>query len=1034
MELKFKKQKFQADAAQAIVDVFQGQPKQTRSYQIDPGRGTQQMTLGYTEDDEFIGYQNAPIVQQLSDKTILEHIQDIQKRGNIIPSDGLEGKDNKYNLTVEMETGTGKTYTYIKTMYELNKAYGWCKFIIVVPSIAIREGVYKTFQMTQEHFAGEYGKKVQFFIFNSTNLPDVSNFARNPGISAMIINVQAFNASQSTKKNKKGEYSAARRIYMELDDFQSRRPIDVIAKTNPILIIDEPQSVEGKDKNAAGREHLKDFHPLMILRYSATPREYYNLIYRMDAVDAYNAKLVKKIRVKGITKSGTLATGGYVYLSSVNVSKAAPTATVEFDRKGVSRIAPKSRILSQGDNLYELSGGLEEYKEGYVVSHIDGRDNSVEFLNGLRLTAGEASGQIDEQQLRQVQIHETIAEHLQREQQLFPKGIKVLSLFFIDAVAKYRLYDAAGHKVNGEYADMFEEEYRAQVEQKLQELKDGDPYKEYLKRIQAEDTHEGYFSVDKQGHMIDSKVKRGEDGSDDVSAYDLIMRKKELLLDRDPERSPVRFIFSHSALREGWDNPNVFQICTLKQSSSEVRKRQEVGRGLRLCVNQNGERQDEQNLGREQVQEVNQLTIIASESYESFAKGLQKEIADSLGARPKKVTQDFFAQKVLKAEDGQEMQLDSLQSDKLVFALIKQGYIDNDRQLTDKFREDREAGCVQLPESVQHFANAVCEMLDQVYNPNAMAPEDANSQNVTPELLPDKLKLPEFQKLWNQINQKTAYTVSFDTKELVDHAVRALDEHLHVSKLQYKVVTGTLGEIDSKEQLKKGEAFVHDSIDHTEVHAAQVSSLKYDLLGEIVNETGLTRQTVADILCGIQPKTFAKFQNNPPEFIMKAGKLINNEKAAAVIEHITYNLLDERYDMDIFPERQLAGKLGYNRMKANRHVYDHVSYDSPNERKFAEQLDKDKKVAVYAKLPGGFYISTPVGHYNPDWAIAFYEGTVKHIYFVAETKGSLDSMELREIEQAKIHCAREHFKAISKDNVVYDVVDNYDTLIKLVTE
>lgn len=671
MKLQFKHQKFQADAAKAVVDVFAGQPYLTPSYMMDRGSGNYQQTL--TEDDDFTGWSNQKIVPELNDRLILEHINTIQRANQIKPSNSLEGR---FNLTIEMETGVGKTYTYIKTMYELNRAYGWSKFIVVVPSIAIREGVYKSFQVTQEHFAEEYGKKIRFFIYNSTQLTEIDRFASDNSINVMIINSQAFNARGKD----------ARRIYMKLDEFRSRRPIDIIAKTNPIMIIDEPQSVEGKQT----KENLKQFNPLMTLRYSATHKSdsIYNMIYRLDAMEAYNKRLVKKIAVKGITESGSTATESYIYLENINLSKAAPTATIQFDMKGATGIRKITRTVSEGYNLYDNSGQMEEYKQGFVVSRIDGRDDSVEFINGIKLYAGDVIGKVSEDQLRRIQIRETILSHIQRERELFYKGIKVLSLFFIDEVAKYKQYDAAGQPMNGSYADMFEEEYK-DVISNLQIGMGEDDYMKYLSAISADKTHAGYFSIDKKGKMIDSKVARKETTTDDVDAYDLIMKNKELLLDRNPKKSPVRFIFSHSALREGWDNPNVFQICTLKQSSSDVRKRQEVGRGLRLCVNQDGERMDTNVLGND-VHNVNVLTVIASESYDSFAKGLQNEIAEAVADRPKAVTAELFIGKVIKDDKGNEQVIDGDTGRAIHFDLIVNGYIDKKGVLTDNTMKIRQ--------------------------------------------------------------------------------------------------------------------------------------------------------------------------------------------------------------------------------------------------------------------------------------------------------------------------------------------------------
>ncbi len=1017
MRIRYKHQKFQADAAKAVVDVFAGQPYLTPTYMMDRGSGYIQRSL--TDDVDFTGWSNQKIVPELSDYLILEHIQKIQRTNQIQPSSKLEGRSDGFNLTIEMETGVGKTYTYIKTMYELNRAYGWSKFIIVVPSIAIREGVYKSLQMTQEHFAEEYGKKIRFFIYNSAQLTEIDRFASDSSINVMIINSQAFNARGKD----------ARRIYMKLDEFRSRRPIDIIAKTNPILIIDEPQSVEGKQT----KERLKEFQPLLTLRYSATHKSdsIYNMIYRLDAMDAYNKRLVKKIAVKGITETGSTATDSYLYLEGLNLSKGDPTATLQFEVKIASGTPKKkSRIVKIGDNLYDYSGGLEEYKNGFVVKQIDGRDDSVEFLNGIKIYAGDVIGAVDEDQLRRIQIRETILSHIQRERQLFYKGIKVLSLFFIDEVANYREYDAAGQPVNGKYARMFEEEYE-DIISNMQHCIGEDEYIKYLQSIKASKTHAGYFSVDRKGKMINSKVVRKETTSDDVSAYELIMKNKELLLDRDPKKSPVRFIFSHSALREGWDNPNVFQICTLKQSSSDVRKRQEVGRGLRLCVNQDGERMDTNALGND-VHNVNVLTVIASESYDSFAKGLQTEMADAVADRPRAVTVDLFVGKVIKDDKDNEQVIDQVKASEIYYDMIFNGYIDRKGVLTDKYYEDKANGEIKVAEEVADSAASVIEIVDSIYDARSMQPENARSNNVELQVDEDKLAMPEFKALWSRINSKSVYVVDFDTDELIRKSIASLDTNLRVSKIYFQVETGAMDTIKSKEELVSGGAFVKEESASYGVTITANSNVKYDLIGKLVDETGLTRKAVIAILQGVKPFVFNQFKDNPEEFIVKAAALINDEKATAIIEHITYDVLDEHYGMDVFTDPTIKGKLGVNAMKANKHLYDHIVYDSTNERDFATDLDTNTDVAVYVKLPDGFYISTPVGHYNPDWAIAFYEGTVKHIYFVAETKGSMSSMQLRLIEESKIHCAREHFKAISDGNVVYDVVDSYKSLLEKV--
>lgn len=901
MKLQFKHQKFQADAAKAVVDVFAGQPYLTPTYMMDKGLlKDKHGTTGYDEKyvlEDFTGWCNQKIVPELNDRLILEHINAIQRANQIKPSEKLEGR---YNLTIEMETGVGKTYTYIKTMYELNRAYGWSKYIVVVPSVAIREGVYKSFQVTQEHFAEEYGKKIRFFIYNSAQLTEIDRFASDNSINVMIINSQAFNA--------KGK--DARRITMKLDEFRSRRPIDIIAKTNPILIIDEPQSVEGKQT----KENLKQFNPLMTLRYSATHKSdsIYNMIYRLDAMEAYNKRLVKKIAVKGITESGSTATESYVYLESINLSKAAPTATIQFDVKGATGIRKVTRTVSEGFNLYDNSGDMEEYKNNFVVRRIDGRDDSVEFINGIKIYAGDVIGKVSEDQLRRIQIRETILSHIQRERELFYKGIKVLSLFFIDEVAKYKQYDAAGNPMNGIYADMFEEEYNDIINHLQLEFGEDD-YLKYLESIPAEKTHAGYFSIDKKGKMIDSKANEKRENSkekmsNDVDAYDLIMKNKELLLDRNPKKSPVRFIFSHSALREGWDNPNVFQICTLKQSSSEVRKRQEVGRGLRLCVNQDGERMDVNVLGND-VHNVNVLTVIASESYDSFAKGLQSEIAEAVADRPRAVTPELFIGKVIKDDKGNEQVIDNDIGNAIYLELYANKYIDRKGVLTDKYYEDKANGELKVAEEVADSVSSVIEIIDSIYDSRAMQPENARSNNVELKVDEEKLAMPEFKALWNKINSKSVYVVDFDTDELIRKSINSLDRKLRVPKIYFRVETGAMEQIKSKEDLLSGTSFIKEESSNYGNVVQTSSNVKYDLIGKLVEETGLTRKAIIRILQGIQPETFNQFKDNPEEFIIKAAALINDEKATAIIEHITYDVMDEKYGTEVFTDPTIKGLM-----------------------------------------------------------------------------------------------------------------------------
>ena len=1008
MKLRFKHQKFQADAAKAVVDVFVGQPYQSGiSYLID--KGTSSSLQGELGED-FTGFKNAKVI--LDEGNILNNIQQIQRANLIKPSDRLEGY---YNLTVEMETGVGKTYTYTKTMFELNKQYGWSKFIVVVPSIAIREGVYKSFQITQDHFAEEYSKKIRFFVYNSAHLNQIDQFASDNNINVMIINSQAF-----ASKGKD-----ARRIYMKLDEFRSRRPIDIIAKTNPILIIDEPQSVEGE----ATREGLKKFNPLMTLRYSATHKKdrIFNMVYRLDAMEAYNKKLVKKISVKGISVSGQSGTDGYLYLANLNLSNTkAPTASLEYNVKGANGIKKITRIVNEGFNLYEQSGNLNEYL-GYTISRIDGRDNTVEFRNGVKIEVGQVLGDTqDSDQIRRIQIRETIESHLERERQLFYKGIKVLSLFFIDEVAKYKEYEGNVAK-NGIYAQIFEEEYKNIVDHYVGELGDND-YLQYLKGIAANQTHAGYFSIDKKSnHFIDGKIDKKEQSSTDIDAYDLIMKNKERLLDR---KEPVRFIFSHSALKEGWDNPNVFQICTLKQSGAEVRKRQEVGRGLRLAVNQNGERMDASVLG-EDVHNINVLTVIANESYDAFAKGLQTELAEIITDRPKKVTADLFKDKFIQDADGNNEIITGEMANIIYEELVTNGYVKRG-ELTDKYYEDKKAGTLVMPEEVKDSTDSIVRILDMIYDVKGMTPEDARKNDIDIKVNQDALNKKEFQELWKKINIKSIYAVDFEGQELIDKSISALNSKLQVSKIVVNITTGTMNSIKSKQDLFDGLAFESKAtLTKTENINTAATSIKYDLVGKLVDSTGLTRDTIVKILQGIDKVVFDQFKSNPEEFIIKAGNLINEQKATLIVQHISYTKIDgdDVYDTSIFTEPTLKGKFGINAIATAKNIYDHLLYDSTIEKDFAEKLEQAQDVVVYVKLPKGFYISTPVGKYNPDWAIAFNQEHIKHIYFVAETKGNMSSLELRDIEKAKIECAKKHFKSISNNEVKYDVISNYGELM-----
>lgn len=1024
MELKFKHQGFQAEAARNVVRAFQGQAFHNGLIYIKD-QGKQPDGKGLFEGEVKQGFGNAPLSLQRSD--IAENVRALQIEQGLKPIDGLEGAG--IHLTVEMETGTGKTYTYIKTMYELNKHYGWSKFIVVVPSVAIREGVDKSFTTMAEHFAAEYeGKHIMSFVYNSKQLGKIDAFADGNSMQVMIINMQAFNSSFNEEKNKEGRGgdAAARIIFDERDEFGSRRPIDVLAKTNPIMIIDEPQSVLGKDTKNKTREGLKLFNPLFTLLYSATHREVMNMVFRLDAIDAYNKKLVKKIEVKGIRQIGNTATNGYIYLHEIVIQKGKnPQARLSFDKLGsTGTVRQLTQLAGKGFDLYEQSGELAEYKQNYVVKEIDGRAGTVTFLNGVVLHEGDAIGEVTEDTMRRIQIRETIKTHIERERQLYSKGIKVLSLFFIDHVENYRIYEQDGTR-NGKFAEMFEEEYLRVVAEMQHSFTD-EAYMRYLSLQPVSKAHNGYFSKDNKGHFINSKIGKGTEGSNDESAYELIMKNKERLLSFD---EPTRFIFSHSALREGWDNPNVFQICTLKNTANEIGKRQEVGRGMRLCVNKHGVRQDADVLGSG-VFDVNILTVIASESYEQFAKQLQNEISELVSSRPVVITPTLFVDHVYETAEGAKVKITVDDAWKIYNKLIRQDYIDDDGRLTETYHEAKRSGNLQLGDEFQPILSEIVQTLDSVFDPkkinidDSRKPKEANFDE-------EKFKKKQFQELWKRINVKTYYKVDFETIELISKAIDAIDKHLSVTEIRMVVEEGVMEEIRDKEQLEAGTAMKQTKAKTYNVRETIGTGVKYDLIGRLVMETGLTRKTLVTILKGIRPETFYQFRMNPEEFIRKTANIINDEKAMAVVQKICYELTGNTYDVDIFTESTLRGKVGINAIESTKSLYDLVVVDSEGvEKQFAEALESHEEVAVYTKLPKGFYINTPMGHYNPDWAIAFNEGTVKHIYFVAETKGNeWQRSQLRGAEEAKLECAARHFDAISQGgNIVYGVAKDYKTL------
>lgn len=1020
MKFKFKTQPYQQDAINNICKVFKGQPfvdmvRYTRDLGISKKESSQASIFdAYEASDD--GFENAKIL--LDNAELLTNIREIQKDSNYKESNSLIGHLGRCSLDIEMETGTGKTYVYINSIFELNKIYGWSKFIIVVPSIAIREGVKKSFEMMEDHFMEKYGKKARYFIYNSKRLSELDSFSSSSDINVMIINAQAFNARGAD----------ARRIDMVLDEFQSRRPIDVVARTRPIVIIDEPQKLGG----AATQESLKKFNPLFTMNFSATHKKEHNLIYCLDAVDAYNKCLVKKIQVKGFEVKNLRGTDRYLYLQDIILSKdKPPVAKLEFEIKYNKSTNRESRLVLVGDNLYHKSNEMEQYKNGYTISEINPFTNSITFLNGESIKCGEVIGDVSDKDLRRIQIRETILSHFEKEEKLFNKKIKTLSLFFIDEVVKYRDYSREDEQ--GEYARVFEEEYLKVLNEKLTLFET--PYIKYLKNIDVKDTHKGYFSIDKKsGKVVDSEVKRGSTESDDISAYDLILKNKERLLSFE---EPTRFIFSHSALREGWDNPNIFQICALKPGGeSSIAKRQEVGRGLRIAVNFLGDRVDYHYFKNERssFHNVNALTVIATDKYEDFVRDIQKEIKNNLADRPTRATIEYFKGKYI--TDGEtRLEIDIETAGRINTYLLLNGYIESNGKITDKYHEDLSNNrIVPIPEALgfTEYSESIHKLVQGVFNEKILDEmfENANQSKIENNPLNDNFYKKEFKELWNRINHKYTYKVSFNSDELISKAIKSINDNLNVTELKYVVTTGEQRKTMDENQVKRGESFGTTKTRTETIRSSASDSTKYDLIGKIVDSTTLTRKTIAKILHDIYPHKFYMFSVNPEEFITKASSLINEQKASMIVNHITYDKTTGKYDNDIFTKNQ--SRIDFNKVfTANRHIQDHVVIDSDIERKFAEDLDVASEVAVYAKLPKDFKIPTPVGDYAPDWAIAFNEGSVKHIYFVAETKGSLESLELRGIEKAKIDCVRKLFNELKlSDGVRYEVVDNYQNLLE----
>lgn len=1017
MKFKFKIQGYQTEAVENTTAIFTGQPNRDAThYRRDLGKIASGTMREMLDDD---GYRNADV--ELTAKQLLENLQAVQTTAGVPLSKSLSRIDGlgAVNLDVEMETGTGKTYVYIKTMFELNKLYGWSKFIIVVPSIAIREGVAKSFRMLEEHFMEHYGKKARWFVYNSSNLNQLDQFSQDAGLNVMIINTQAFAASLKEG----GRSKESRIIYSKRDEFASRRPIDVIATNRPIIIMDEPQKMEGVATQAA----LKKFNPLFVLNYSATHKTKHDTVYALDALDAFQERLVKRIRVIGFELKNLRGTNGYMYLDNIVLSpNKPPMARISIEVKNAAGEPRRHfKTLGVGDSLYFESNELLQYKDYNIAEISPGSDTQpigyVTFTNGVTLRKGDVVGDTNELHMQRVQIRETIKAHFEKERQLFKKGIKCLSLFFIDEVAKYRRYDGDGNPEKGIFQQIFEEEYARLVNDEFHIF--DEEYNEYLRRSTPQQVHRGYFSIDKKGKMVETKTKRGSDVSEEASDYDLILRDKERLLSFD---EPTRFIFSHSALREGWDNPNVFQICTLRHSNSATAKRQEVGRGLRICVDRNGVRQDKDLLG-EEVHNVNVLTVIANESYSDFTTALQRETREALRERASKATSDYFEGKTI-ILDGQPHVINDREASRIMVYLEDNAYIDDSGNITPKYHADLAAEALAPYGSyLAPMAEGITKLINSIFDPaqlEGMTENGAKTRLPEPKLNSNFYR-EEFQALWKAINHQYVYTVSYNSDELIEKSILHLNtDELQVRSLRYIKIEGQQDTEDVTE-------FGNTKSTSQQLTDVSTSSVKYDLVGQIAKGSNLTRRTTANILQGLRPSKLALFRNNPEEFIRKVIQIIREQKATMIVDHIHYHFTDGTYDSNIFTA---SSKAEFDKAyQATKHVTDYVVSDSIGERNFAHDLDEASEVVVYAKLPRSFRIPTPVGDYAPDWAIAMQKGDVKYIFFIAETKGSLRSMQLNAIENAKIDCCTQLFKDMSTAKVRYHKVTCYQDLLDAMT-
>jgi type III restriction enzyme len=958
---------YQREAIEAVCGLFRGQEVCRTEFTVTRDAGDPQVRLAFAQNDLGVGNRLT-----LLDDEIRRNLSDIQLRHGLPPSDALASGD----FTVEMETGTGKTYVYLRTIFELNKRYGFTKFVIVVPSVAIKEGVYHSIEIAEEHFKGLYaGVPFDYFLYDSSKLGQVRNFAADPNIQIMVVTVSAIN-----KKD-------VNNLYKDSEKTGGEKPIDLIRATRPIVIVDEPQSVDG-GLEGHGKQALGAMNPLCTLRYSATHVDKHHMVYRLDAVDAYEKRLVKQIEVASATVEDA-HNKPYVRLVSVSNRRGAISARVELDVQTASGVKREEVTVQDGDNL-EQTTRRPLYADCRIGEIRVARGNEYMELRvpggEQYLKPGQAWGDVDALAVQRQMIRRTIREHLDKEKRLRPQGIKVLSLFFIDEVAKYRQYDADGKAVKGDYARIFEEEYR-----RAAKLPDYNTlFKEVDLTRAAEEVHNGYFSIDKKGGWTDTEENNQTNRDSAERAYNLIMREKEKLLGFE---TPLKFIFSHSALKEGWDNPNVFQICALRDIQTERERRQTIGRGLRLCVNQNGE--------RIRGFEVNTLTVVALESYEEFAENLQKEIEQDTGIRFGVVEAHQFAGVTVAAPDGSTTPLGVDQSKALWEHLKAAGHIDSKGKVQDSLRQALKDGTLTVPGSFAAQADQITAVLKKLAGRLEIKNADERRQVRTRQAV---LHSPEFKALWDRIKHKTTYRVQFDNEKLIESCIRALREGPPIPKtrLQWRKADIAIGKAGVEATERGGAATI--VLDEADIELP-------DLLTDLQDRTQLTRRSIQRILSGSQ--RLGDFKRNPQAFIELAAEAINRCKRLAVVDGIKYQRLGDEhyYAQELFEQEELTGYLK-NLLDATKAVYEQVVYRLDTERNFADQLEKNDAIKVYAKLPGWFTVPTPLGSYNPDWAVLVERDGAERLYFVVETKSGLFADDLRDKERAKIECSKAHFRAL----------------------